>query len=656
MPVKPSPSEKLGPVISSRGRAISYQRVSSAGQATEDKSSFERQQEVFDAWCAAHPDYQPLDTYRVTRSGADTGRFDWLFTGIKQGDFIPGDVLVVESLNRFGREAMADTLENLFDIWKTGIKTAFCDHKEGQVFDKQDFNSDSSTIFLLAGKITAARDLHLDRKKWSQGSVTKNHKAIYDGRLNDSYFKPREQGKRALYPFWLDYYREDNNGKGGFRTNDEVRWIKRMFQLALKDGQYVIAQKLNEEGFTTNKGKPVDGSTVGNYLRDVKTMGWWFPTSQVKDEKTGNRRNIQVGPIKRDVFAPAITEKLFNAVKQKFEERHNNEGSPNTGGGKMLNLFAGASFCIHCGGLARRIAQANGYEPKVRCSVSKRDIKTCSQRRGVTYNEPKLIRMLERFRWDEYFRDERKGEQVAQITAEQSKAQAVLNAAAQEVDNLTAMQRDFKKQKRAWPEWVDEDMAKAKESFKDAQTALDKLSAQLTDRTRQKSGKEAAEAIQQKLRDFIVNQDDLNTRKEFNDWFISTGLVFIYDFELDDIQLVTGRIVSEGRQRSLDLRSVEHSEPLLRALAQTEGVGSDFFTSRYRDWLHFIAHDETGEKPPMLVLLETGFVVWWGNREDQLYLPARYGENDPLPKRFWFEGKVRSSDEFNEAPPSPSDP
>ena len=103
-----------------QGRAISYQRVSTQGQATEEKSSFERQQDAFDAWCAAHPDHPPLETYRIARSGAETGRFQWLMDGVKRGDFMPGDVLVVESINRFGREAMADTLENLFEIWKTG--------------------------------------------------------------------------------------------------------------------------------------------------------------------------------------------------------------------------------------------------------------------------------------------------------------------------------------------------------------------------------------------------------------------------------------------------------------------------------------------------------------------------------------------------------
>ena len=148
--------------------------------------------------------------------------------------------------------------------------------------------------------------MYEDRKYWSKNNVTKNHQAIYEGRLTDSHFKPREGGKRVLYPFWLDFHPEMNRGCGGFKLNDQARWIKRMFQLALKDGQFVIAQKLNEEGFRTSAGKSVDGTTIGNWLKDKKVMGWWWPTSQVKNEKTGKLRVGQVGPDKKDLFALAV--------------------------------------------------------------------------------------------------------------------------------------------------------------------------------------------------------------------------------------------------------------------------------------------------------------------------------------------------------------
>ena len=250
------------PIEVAQGRAISYQRVSTQGQTADEKSGFPRQQAAFDDWCVRHPEHPPLQTYRIARSGAEAGRFDWLIDGVKRGDFMPGDVLVVESINRFGREAMADTLENLFEIWKTGVKTAFCDHRDGQIFDKAEFNADQSTIFLLAGKITAARDLHLDRKKWTQGAITENHEAIYAGRLNDSHFKERslrEDGKpkKVHYKFWLDKWNHLNNGNGGFELNDVAKWIQRMFELALSMGQDLIADKLYEEGFRSEEGHRV---------------------------------------------------------------------------------------------------------------------------------------------------------------------------------------------------------------------------------------------------------------------------------------------------------------------------------------------------------------------------------------------------------------
>ena len=106
MPVNSTPTEKLGPVIS-KGQAIPYHRVSTAGQGGEDKSSRERQKESFDRWCDAHPEYTPLKEIKIHRvSGAQAGRFQWLFDGIKKNKYGPGDVLVVESINRFARRQM----------------------------------------------------------------------------------------------------------------------------------------------------------------------------------------------------------------------------------------------------------------------------------------------------------------------------------------------------------------------------------------------------------------------------------------------------------------------------------------------------------------------------------------------------------------------
>ena len=620
------------PEISGTGRAISYQRVSTQGQATEDKSSFERQQSAFDAWCSAHPDYPPLETYRVARSGAEAGRFDWLLQGIDRGDFMPGDVLVVESLNRFGREAMADTLENLFTIWKTGIKTAFCDHREGQIFDKGDFNTDQSTIFLLAGKITAARDLHLDRKEWSRGSVSKNHQAIYQGQLNDSHFKPRQPGKRVLYPRWLDFNPKLNDGRGGFALNKDVYWIQRMFELALQDGQDVIAQKLNAEGFRSTDGRPVSGSTIGNQLKDPKVMGWWWPTSQVADEKTGRRKIEKTGPVKRDVFAAAITEELFEAVQRKMNERQNNKGAPNPGGGKMQNLFAGHCFCSCCGGLARRYSQAAPYGAKVRCSVSKKDIDSCDARGGITYDEEQLLKMLYDFRWEEYFGSDKQNKMISQITAEQSATQERLNAANQKVDNILKAQDDFTTQGRAWPQRLDEQLEQAQQIVIQVQEDAEQLRNQLADTSRQKTGKDAAEAIQERLRDFVLHSDNFDKRRDFNDWFQSTGLVFVFDIKQGTLGLFQAKVHASGRQRSIS-RWLD-SEALLMRVRSFGGLSADnakitaqLLPEIEKRLIHFRS---TGEMPPLFIGSEDeGIVIDLGVMEPSAKAP-KYHQPDEL--------------------------
>ena len=108
MPSTRAARENVASVVPEKvaqGRAIAYQRVSTQGQAADEKSGFARQQDAFDRWCADHPEHPPLQAYRIARSGADAGRFQWLHDGLQRGDFLAGDVLVVESLNRFGREA-----------------------------------------------------------------------------------------------------------------------------------------------------------------------------------------------------------------------------------------------------------------------------------------------------------------------------------------------------------------------------------------------------------------------------------------------------------------------------------------------------------------------------------------------------------------------
>lgn len=334
---------------------------------------------------------------------------------------------------------MQDSLQNLFDIWKAGIKTAFCDYNDGKIFTTAEFNKEQATVFLLAAKIAAAREEHNEKKTRSKGAITKNHETIYAGRLNDSHFKERslrEDGKpkRVHYKFWLDFKRVLNNGNGGFELNDRAKWIQRMFELALSMGQDLIADKLYEEGFRSEEGKYLNGKAIGSYLSDRAVLGEWFPTTIEKDPVTGARKKKQVGPVKPDLFPPAVSEELFNRVQEARFKRRTNE-TYNYGGGSLKHLFGGACYCDECGGLVDRFTQKGGYKPMLRCRN-----RQCSAKKGIHYNEAELLGKLQGFRWNQFFRDDRKGELLSQINQQMLAEQDELNKEKAKLMNLQASQ------------------------------------------------------------------------------------------------------------------------------------------------------------------------------------------------------------------------
>ena len=57
--------------------AISYARVSSGAQATDDTSGIERQEVAIQQWLQQHPDYELNREIRYVGSWAKSGRFEW---------------------------------------------------------------------------------------------------------------------------------------------------------------------------------------------------------------------------------------------------------------------------------------------------------------------------------------------------------------------------------------------------------------------------------------------------------------------------------------------------------------------------------------------------------------------------------------------------
>ena len=113
-------TEGLSEKILEKRPAVSYFRVSTKGQADEEKSGLDRQDEaVNEYWIGRYGDqYEIIDKVSdLGVSGAKQGRFDWFVTELQKGEYEPGTLLLVERVSRFGRMKTSPTIVQLQEIW-----------------------------------------------------------------------------------------------------------------------------------------------------------------------------------------------------------------------------------------------------------------------------------------------------------------------------------------------------------------------------------------------------------------------------------------------------------------------------------------------------------------------------------------------------------
>ena len=247
--------------------AISYARVSTAGQAADDTSGIERQEIAIQQWLQQHPDYELNREIRYVGSGAKAGRFEWFIDELQQGRLPQGTCLVVEKMSRLGREELDDTFETLIRIFKAGGALAVCSLAGGEVL--RSLSGQRGAVYQLAGAIDAARVEWEERRDRKRGSDAMKRRMIAEGAKP---FKARAKGKRcASYPFWLDFDERTDQ----FKENDHADWVHDVFLWAQEVGAVTIARRLAERGVrqVTNHRKPISPAHVTTLLRDRAVLG-----------------------------------------------------------------------------------------------------------------------------------------------------------------------------------------------------------------------------------------------------------------------------------------------------------------------------------------------------------------------------------------------
>lgn len=311
-------------------RAISYIRFSTGKQAKGN--SEERQDEAVTQWLVQHPEYSRYDEPFKDRgksgySGEHIklgGGWAKLLVAVKQGDFQPGDCILVEAIDRTGRMHTGDMLGDLIlPILRSGVSIITLD-------DNNEYSNDSintAHMHLLVARIQAA---HMFSKQLSE-------------RTKASYVIRREKAKNGKEvkrhtPVWLN--------TDGTHKPHIVPHIIEVFDLYISGvGKHTIANRLRATGI--DEFKTCVGSTVGKWINNKAAIGYW-------EGKNGNK-DIP------GVYTPIVTPEVFLQAEKRQDDAKTTPKSYTT-----KNFLQGLVKCGTCGA-NYSFHRKNGKLQNMRC-------------------------------------------------------------------------------------------------------------------------------------------------------------------------------------------------------------------------------------------------------------------------------------------------
>ncbi|RWA54703.1 hypothetical protein AU476_09215 [Cupriavidus sp. UYMSc13B] len=273
--------------------AYSYVRFSSAQQAEGD--SERRQLAKFDVYCKRKGlTPAPISFADRGRSGfkkehlSATGELRRFLDLVEDGTIEPGSTLVVENLDRLGRQEVEHALAVFTLILNADITIATLGGSEGE----REYRKGGGPIPLLIGLIEMTR-AHGE----SQRKVELATAAIANKQEAARKFKAPIGNNCPLWlqvkEGWRDY---ETDGSGYEERPERADVVRRIFALTLEGyGKEVVARKLNEEGIPPFKAnakwkKPQNGprlwgsSSIDKILKNKATFGEYHPTTRQRPE------------------------------------------------------------------------------------------------------------------------------------------------------------------------------------------------------------------------------------------------------------------------------------------------------------------------------------------------------------------------------------
>lgn len=504
--------------------AVSYIRVSTKAQTTENKSGIERQEQLYLNWLERHPEYKNLDGIEFKDLGVSgrgknlkQGALGLILKKAESGELPAHTCLVVESMSRLTRDEPYDGIGLIRRLWDLDFTIAFTQGKwRGDVLNGRE----SGIHGRIESALEAASFEWVDKSERKNGYEEKIVKQLSEGDFSS--FKPRKKGTKGnLYPFWI--YIDESTGKAK-AFEEEKKLVQRIFNMSETMGISKTAKILKKEGVKS----PLNGKN--KYLSKDSISTCILKNRAVIGEKT--KRGVVCYP-----FPAIITPEQFERVQRAKENRRLNRTftSPTD---KTVNLFQGVIRCGHCGGRMDVITRkrivgtkkwAKGGE-KVEVEMSflqchnAKDL-NCKATNTVPYkqihnnidNELEILNRIMLFRWEDYLTDEKYEEEAEIQKNKRLKALDEKNQLKAKLENFKKAESEYFSEGRAVPINLEKQQLVATEEYKQAETKYQRAILDLQNLQRKKSGKQAAKDIQDKVNNFLDKDRFIKEkRSEFN--------------------------------------------------------------------------------------------------------------------------------------------
>lgn len=256
---------------------------------------------------------------------------------LDRGKIKPHSVLLIESLDRLSRSNLSEVIPMFINILNKDIEIVTL--ADNQKYTKEIINQNPGAMFISLGIMFRANE--------ESEIKSKRLKAAWENKRNNI-------GNKVLTrtcPAWLKYC---ENTKQFIIIKENGVVVQKIFDLCINTcGLFGIARFLNENKFPVfGKGRLWYVSYVKKIITNRAVLGEFTPHKMINGKRIKDDEPIA------DYFPQLISEQTFLQAQVAIARR-NLIGKGRKGVG-FSNLFAGITFCGHCG--FKMMVRARGGE------------------------------------------------------------------------------------------------------------------------------------------------------------------------------------------------------------------------------------------------------------------------------------------------------